>query len=246
MPGVACPPVGPVGLGSPLSPVLCAAQTATLPISGHCACRSRPDPLPALVRSWCPIWAPDQVKAPRPRQGFWSPGPPSPGCRQGDKWLSQVPELPLCMHAPLLDPGGVLVARLCALRTAAFRPLETVGFPLSTSLRAILLSTTILISGLHHAACILVPSSSVRPLLGVHVDVTPDLLAKLSSGGTCTTGSHPLGNNNQFHGLSPNSKVSGFPWRDQCLVRPDWASELSGYASSPLGFLETQPHPVIF
>ena len=88
------------------------------------------------------------------------------------------------MHAPLSDPGGVLRTRPSAPRTAAFRPLETVGFPLGTALRDILLSTTILISGLHHAACLLVPSSSVRPLLGVHVDVTTDLLARLWSGGT--------------------------------------------------------------
>jgi hypothetical protein len=83
------------------------------------------------------------------------------------------------MHAPLLDPGGVLTARPCAFRTAAFRPLETVGFPLATALRDILSSTTLLISGLDHTACLLVPSSSVRPLLGVHVDVTSDLLARL-------------------------------------------------------------------
>ena len=83
------------------------------------------------------------------------------------------------MHAPLLDPGGVLGTRHCAPRTAAFRPLETVGFPLHTALRDILLSTTILISGLNHAACLLVPSSSVLPLLGVHVEVTTDLLARL-------------------------------------------------------------------
>jgi hypothetical protein len=25
---------------------------------------------------------------------------------------------------------------------------------------------------------------------------------------------HPLGNNNQFHGLSPNSKVSDLPWHE--------------------------------
>src|SRR5439155_16327295 len=104
--------------------------------------------------------------------------------------------------------------------TAAFRPLETVGFPLRTPLRAILLSTTILISGLHHAACILAPSSFVPPLLGVHVEFATDRLAKLWSGGTCTVpGAHPLGNNNQFHGFSPTPKVSGLPWRDQCLVR---------------------------
>jgi len=33
------------------------------------------------------------------------------------------------MHAPLSDPGGVLRPRPTALRTAAFRPLHTVGFP---------------------------------------------------------------------------------------------------------------------
>jgi hypothetical protein len=32
-------------------------------------------------------------------------------------------------------------------------------------------------------------------------------------------GSHPLGNNNQFRGLSPSSKVSGLPWREHALVR---------------------------
>jgi hypothetical protein len=48
MPGVAFPPVGPVGLSSPPSPVLCSAQTATMAISGHFAWRSRPDTLPAF------------------------------------------------------------------------------------------------------------------------------------------------------------------------------------------------------
>ena len=49
MPGGAFPPVGPVGLGSPPSQGLCAAKTATLPIAGRCAWRSRPDPWPASV-----------------------------------------------------------------------------------------------------------------------------------------------------------------------------------------------------
>jgi len=46
------------------------------------------------------------------------------------------------------------------------------------ALRVILMSTTILISGLNHAACMLVPSSSILPLLGLHVEVTTDLLAR--------------------------------------------------------------------
>ena len=118
-----------------------------------------------------------------------TPGPvlarcPQPGLWPGNRWLSQVPELPRWLPAPLSAPGGVLDTCPGVSRTAAFRPLETVGFSLSTSLRVILLSTTIPLSGLHHAACILVPSRSVRPLLGVHVDITPDLLARRWSGGT--------------------------------------------------------------
>jgi len=86
------------------------------------------------------------------------------------------------MYALLCDPGGVLDTRLPASRTAAFRPLETVGFPLA--LRALLSSTTILISGLHHPACLLTPSSSVLLLRGVHGEFATDLLARLWSGGT--------------------------------------------------------------
>jgi hypothetical protein len=82
------------------------------------------------------------------------------------------------MHAPLLDPGGVPDSCLCEAGTVACRPLETVGFPLMIALRVILMSTTILISGLNHAACMLVPSSSILPLLGLHVEVTTDLLAR--------------------------------------------------------------------
>ena len=50
-------------------------------------------------------------------------------------------------------------------------------FPLDLT-RDILLSTIIRFSGLNHAACRLAPSSSVRPLLGLHVEVATDLLAR--------------------------------------------------------------------
>jgi len=72
------------------------------------------------------------------------------------------------MHALLSDPGGVLSTRHIAPRTAAFRPLETVGVLLDTTVRSLLLSTTILISGLNHTACILATPSSVPPLAETH------------------------------------------------------------------------------
>ena len=52
------------------------------------------------------------------------------------------------------------------------------------SRRDSLASTTVPVSGLHHAACLLVPSSFVRPLLGVHVECTSGLLARLWPGRT--------------------------------------------------------------
>ena len=70
----------------------------------------------------------------------------------------------------------------CALaavahRIVAFRCVQTVGFYLDPA-AAILLTTTLPISGLTDAACLLAPSSFVRPLLGWHVEVTTDLLAR--------------------------------------------------------------------
>jgi hypothetical protein len=118
-----------------------------------------------------------------------TPGPvlarcPTPDMWPGDRWRSHVPERPRWRQAPRSAPGGVLDTCPGVSRTAAGRPREPVGLSLRTSLRVILLSTTIPMSGLHHAACIRVPSSSVRPWLGVHVESTPDRLARLWSGGT--------------------------------------------------------------
>jgi hypothetical protein len=76
MPGVAFPPVGPVGRGSPPSSVLCAAQTTPCP--SRVASLVARFPIPRLLHDvrGVPIWAHDLGEAPRSRQGFWSPGPP--------------------------------------------------------------------------------------------------------------------------------------------------------------------------
>jgi hypothetical protein len=50
------------------------------------------------------------------------------------------------------------------------------------------------------------------------------------------TSAHPLGNNNQFHGIAPNSKVSGLPWHEQCVVRCS-----AGAEERPLDSLAQEP-----
>ena len=87
-------------------------------------------------------------KLPGSRQGFCSPGPPFRVCRQGDRWLSQVPEFPLWRHAPLSDPGGVLGTCHDAPRTTAFQRMHTVGFPQLYPFRG---SITRPVSSLHPA-----------------------------------------------------------------------------------------------
>src|SRR5436309_3080479 len=67
---------------------------------------------------------------------------------------------------PPTDP--VVRPRHPAPRTAACRSLDTVGVPLDTPLRALLLTTTLRIAGLHPAACILTTPGCVRPLTGRH------------------------------------------------------------------------------
>src|SRR5215813_3891213 len=120
-------------------PILLLGLSETNTIGYYATLRLPPGPLGVLrlslvprylacsSRSWCPRRARGLVEAPNPRQGLWSPGPPVRDVRQGARGLSQVPEFPLWTHAPLSDPGGVLGTRQSAPRTAAFRPLKTVG-----------------------------------------------------------------------------------------------------------------------
>src|SRR5438132_12837048 len=89
---VAFPPVGRLGLPAPPAPGLCAATTAILPVSGRFACRSPPRYLvcpPSFVVSLAGSCR--GGKAPTPRQGVWSPGPP---CRVDDKETAGSPTFP--------------------------------------------------------------------------------------------------------------------------------------------------------
>ena len=148
-----------------------------LPISGRFACRSLPDTAPASRRLWSPSRAHGLVEAPRARQGLWSPGPPF------RELCSETGGSPTFPSSPSEDmPRSQTPVVSCALasvahRTVAFRRMQTVGFCLDAA-EAILLTTTLHISGLNDAACLLAHSSFVRPLLGWHAEFTTDLLAR--------------------------------------------------------------------
>jgi hypothetical protein len=81
------------------------------------------------------------------------------------------------------------------------------------------LTTTLSISGLHHAAYLLATPGSVRPLTGRHAGSLLTCWLGFNQVGFAPWSAHLLGNNNQFHGLAPSPKVSGLPWRDQWLIR---------------------------
>ena len=91
LPDGAFPPVGRLGLTSPPSPVLCAATTATVSLSGGFACRSLPDTLPASVCLWCPLRARGRAEAPDHARAF---GHPVPHSGHVDKETGGSPKFP--------------------------------------------------------------------------------------------------------------------------------------------------------
>ena len=137
--GVAFPPVGPVGPGS--TPSRSAFGLQTLGPMLHYDC---PSPLSHRFtwRGWCDTWPASAICVPspargrpeatRPRQGSWSPGtPPLPGNSvQETTGSPKFPSDPLEDMPRSQTPVVSCVPRPCASRTTAFRPLETVGFPL--------------------------------------------------------------------------------------------------------------------
>jgi hypothetical protein len=139
LPGVAFPPVGPVGLGSPPSRSAFGLQTlgpmlhddCQPPLSPRFTWRWRCDTWPAAALC-VPFPARGQLAAARPRQGSWAPGtPPLPGHRvQETTGSPQFPSAPLDDMPRSQTPVVSWLLRRCASRTAAFRPLQTVGFPL--------------------------------------------------------------------------------------------------------------------
>jgi len=142
MPGFAFPPVGPWDIGSPPSRPgaagsrpsgLWSAKTAKSLSRRRSVLPVLPRDLGALVWLCVPCSCKVRLRGASllPAPGVFASlaGPPLPDALQGHPWLAHVPESPLCMQAPLSDPGGILDTRLGASRTAAFRPRHAVGFP---------------------------------------------------------------------------------------------------------------------
>lgn len=96
--------------------VLCSAKTTVAPSRVASHARSRPDTLCPRVR----FRPSGRVPAVRGSRSALGPAC-SPACLTGvftrRSRSSRVPRLPLCVHAPLSDPGGVPSTRLCVSGT---------------------------------------------------------------------------------------------------------------------------------
>ncbi len=167
MPGFSFPPVGRLGLASPPSPVLCAATTALLPLSESFACRSFPDTMRASAVRGIPYGLAAWWKPQDDARAFGHPVPSSGHCawRQVALPRSRATPMDTCpalrpRWCPRHSPQRVQDCCLPALANRRLSPRYTV--------RDILLSTTLHISGLNHAACVLATPGSIRPLTGRH------------------------------------------------------------------------------
>ena len=137
MPGFTFPSVGPLGLGSPpfrssslfdlryydpLRLPLLLLGSLRFPL----VCRY----LAIFPLGSCPFrFAYGGGRIPASAWLFLYSGLPVP-VFSARRWrFSRVPRLPLCVHAPLVDSGGVLSTRHSVFRTHAFRLSQTVSFP---------------------------------------------------------------------------------------------------------------------
>ena len=169
-----------MGLTSPPSSVLCLATTAPGPSRVASLVARGPIPclLPPFVSRRAGRWP---SEAANQRRGSWSAGTPALPARLTRRPLalpsSRVPPLTPC---PALRPRWSPDHLPCRGRDCCL-PLVPPRRLWLSSLRCavILLSTTIHISGLNHAAWHLAPSGSVLPLRGLHAEVTTTLLARL-------------------------------------------------------------------
>jgi hypothetical protein len=176
------------GSFGPPFPTFCGTMLSydcPVPLSGRFACRSLPHTLAAS--SVCvPLrarWPPEALCH---RQGSWSTGTPALPAVLTRRHValpsSRVPPVTPC---PALRPRWSPWPSPCRASDCCLPlvPPRRLWLP-SLRCAVILLSTTILISGLNPTAWGLAPSGSVLPLRGLHVEVTAPLLARRWGDGT--------------------------------------------------------------
>ena len=134
MPGFTFPSVGPSGSGSPPSrPSHCFGlryyDPLRLPLLRLGSLRLALDPRYLACSRFRSLRLPGGGALPASAWPLLYTGWPFP-VSAARRWRSsRVPRLPLCAHAPLVDPGGVLSTRHSVSRTHAFRRVQNVGFP---------------------------------------------------------------------------------------------------------------------
>jgi len=115
-----------------------------------------------------------RVHPTHPWPGPWSPVDP-PGMAAGDGRFSQVPGEPLCMHAPLFDPGGSARPRH-----------ETDESMLPSGFSTPSATTRSVLSRLYHAACMCAVYASRRGSPQRRARLASRLLARRWRDRTCT------------------------------------------------------------
>ena len=181
--------------------VRCSATTATTP--------SRPPPVvPCSPIPWCDPLLHSQP-GPRTTPPRWARRFSIPAPRSGT-FPRSVVALPSSRVTPL-NACPALRPRWCPqhspsrVQDCCLPPLAKRRLSPLVRTEAILLTTTIHISGLNHAACVLATPGSIPPIAGTHAGSLPTGWLGVSRVGfaPCIPGSHPLGHINEFHELSP-------------------------------------------
>ena len=118
-------------------------------------------------------------------------------------------QTPVVSCALAIPPPGLLPAGACQPSALTAIPLRLSCWPRLYLLRG----------AITRPASSLTPASSAHCWAGTWSSLLTCWLG-VRQGGLEPEGSHPRGNNNQFHRISPTPKVSGLPWREQAGVRP--------------------------
>ena len=205
MPGVAFPPVGSLGLGSPPSSVLCSAKTAPRP--SWVASRPLAPPYLVCFLGLCPLPGSLVGGSSTPTPGLLVSRYPYSSGSVGKETTGspKFPSFPLTTCSALLRPrwyparlafpaAGLLPSTRA--RVSAFSPAST---------GIIRWTTTIHISGLNLAACRLATPGSVQPLTALHAGSLLSCWLDVAQVGLESSNSHPRGNDDLF------PRVPSFP-----------------------------------